>query len=296
MTAMAGPPRGAMRNRVPRKTNHIARCAAAERAALGPATHSSSIARLAVSFRSTQRVDAQGSSFYSQARAGERAMSLIRGILRHLVQWFVAGVLALLPLIITVAVVVWVAEYVKAIFGRNTMFGQVMRGFGLQFVSNETIAFLIGVLLVLGVIFLVGMGAETGIRKFLHRLVDATLQRIPLVGSIYGTSKQVVAMLDRKDTDALKAMQVVLCYFGQQRGAGFLALLVSPERYRLGSQDFQIVMIPTAPVPIGGALLMVPADVIQPTEVSVEGLMSIYVSMGITAGQFLKVVEQPATA
>jgi len=36
---------------------------------------------------------------------------------------------------------------------------------------------------------------------------------------------------------------------------------------------------------------MVPADVIQPTDVSVEGLMSIYVSMGITAGQFLKTAE-----
>jgi len=223
-------------------------------------------------------------------------MAYVRGILKRLVQWFVAGVLALLPLIITVAVVAWVGEYVKAIFGPNTMFGQVMRRFGLTFVSNDTIAFLIGVLLVLGVIFLVGVGAETGVRKFLHRLVDATLQRIPLVGSIYGTSKQVVAMLDRKDADALKGMQVVLCYFGQQGGAGFLALLVSPERYRLANRDFQIVIIPTAPVPIGGALLMVPADVIQPTDVSVEGLMSIYVSMGITAGQFLKVADTPRTA
>jgi uncharacterized membrane protein len=223
-------------------------------------------------------------------------MSLIRAILKRLIQWFLAGVLVLLPLIITVGVVVWVAEYVKAIFGPNTMFGQVMRQFGLHFASNETIAFLIGLLLVLGVIFLVGVAAESGARKFLHRLVDATLRRIPLVGSIYGTSKQVVAMLDQNDAEALKGMQVVLCYFGQQGGAGFLALLVSPERYRLASRDFQIVIIPTAPVPIGGALLMVPADVIQPTDVSVEGLMSIYVSMGITAGQFLKVAQQPANA
>lgn len=223
-------------------------------------------------------------------------MSLFHGIFRRLVQWFVAGVLALLPLIITVAVVAWVAEYVKMIFGPNTMFGLAMRRFGLQFVTNETVAFLIGLLLVLGVIFLVGVGVESGARTFLQRMFDAILRRIPLVGSIYGTSKQVVAMLDQKDSDALKGMQVVLCYFGQQGGAGFLALLVSPERFRLANRDFQIVIIPTAPVPIGGALLMVPADVIQPTDVSVEGLMSIYVSMGITAGQFLQVAPQPQSA
>src|SRR5262245_14383229 len=133
-------------------------------------------------------------------------MSHVRQILKRLIQWFVAGVLALLPLIITVGVIVWVGQYVKAIFGPDTMFGQVMRRFGLHFVSNDTIAFLIGVLLVLGVIFLVGVAAETRLRKFLHRLLDATLERIPLVGSIYGTSKQVVAMLDRKDTEALKGM------------------------------------------------------------------------------------------
>jgi len=152
------------------------------------------------------------------------------------------------------------------------------------------------VLLVVGVIFLVGLGAESGIRRFVHRLVDATLQRIPLIGSIYGTSKQVVGMLDRKDADALKGMQVVLCYFGQQGGAGFLALLVSPERYHLANRDFQIVIIPTAPVPIGGALLMVPADVVKPIDISVEALMSIYVSMGITAGQFLNVGKPLATS
>src|SRR5262245_12893549 len=227
---------------------------------------------------------------------GECPMLLVRTILKRLIKWFVTGVLALLPLIITVAVVIWVAEYFKAIFGPNTMFGLALRQFGLQFVSNETVAFLIGLLLVLGVIFLVGVGAETGIRKFLHRMVEAILQRIPLVGSIYGTSKQVVAMLDQKDADAIKGMQVVLCYFGQQGGAGFLALLVSPERYRLANRDFQIVIIPTAPVPIGGALLMVPTDVIQPIDISVEGLMSIYVSMGITAGQFLKGDKEPQPA
>jgi uncharacterized membrane protein len=85
----------------------------------------------------------------------------------------------------------------------------------------------------------------------------------------------------------MKGMQVVFCYFGKEAGAGLLALLVSPERYRINSRDYQIVIVPTAPVPIGGGLLFVPAEVVQPTDLSVEGLMSIYVSMGITASQFL---------
>jgi uncharacterized membrane protein len=85
----------------------------------------------------------------------------------------------------------------------------------------------------------------------------------------------------------VKGMRVVFCYFGKETGAGFLALLVSPERYRINSRDYQIVIVPTAPVPVGGGLLFVPAEVVQPTDLSVEGLMSIYVSMGVTASQFL---------
>ena len=38
---------------------------------------------------------------------------------------------------------------------------------------------------------------------------------------------------------------------------------------------------------VGGGLLFVPAEVVQPTELNVDGLMSIYVSMGVTAAQYL---------
>jgi uncharacterized membrane protein len=62
---------------------------------------------------------------------------------------------------------------------------------------------------------------------------------------------------------------------------------VSPERFRINGRDYHIIIVPTAPVPIGGGLLFVSAEAVQPTDLSVEGLMSIYVSMGITASQFL---------
>jgi uncharacterized membrane protein len=214
-------------------------------------------------------------------------MTLVRGVCRRLSRWFLAGLIAVLPLFITLAIITWVAGYVQQLFGPSTPFGQALRKFGLQFVSNDVGAFMIGLVLVLGLIFLIGVAVESGARTFLQRITDAVLHRIPVVGSIYGTSKQVVALFEQKDTAALKGMQVVMCYFGDQAGAGFLGLLVSPEQFRINDRDYQIVIVPTAPVPIGGALIFVPANVVERTTISVEGLMSIYVSMGITAGQFL---------
>jgi len=54
------------------------------------------------------------------------------------------------------------------------------------------------------------------------------------------------------------------------------------------------VVIPTAPMPIGGGLLFVPLEMLRPADVSVEALMSIYVSMGMTAPQFLQTVPPHA--
>jgi len=66
-----------------------------------------------------------------------------------------------------------------------------------------------------------------------------------------------------------------------------MAASEAAHRFRVGDRDYQIVIVPTAPVPFGGGLLFVPAEVVHPLELSVEGLISIYVSMGVTAGQFL---------
>ncbi|MHB8866582.1 MAG: DUF502 domain-containing protein, partial [Pirellulaceae bacterium] len=98
----------------------------------------------------------------------------------------------------------------------------------------------------------------------------------------------LVSMLDRQDPADLKGMSVVYCIFGGEKGAGFLALLVSPQTYLVGGRDCKIVIIPTAPVPFGGALLFVPSDCVLKADMSVDGLMSIYVSMGVTAPQFMK--------
>ncbi len=45
--------------------------------------------------------------------------------------------------------------------------------------------------------------------------------------------------------------------------------------------------MPSVPLPMSGGLLFVPTDSVRPADISVESLMSIYVSMGTNAPQFL---------
>ncbi len=206
---------------------------------------------------------------------------------------FVAGILAILPLVITVAVVTWVGGFVSQFLGPGTVVGRALRGVGLHFATNDMAAYAVGAALVVAMIFLVGAFVQAGAKNLIQRLFDVILQRIPIIGSVYGTSKQLVGIVDKSGDANLKGMRAVFCFFGGASGAGVLALLVSPERFRLNGRDYHIVIVPTAPVPVGGGLLFVPADTVQPADVSVEGLMSMYVSMGVTAPQFLPQAVSP---
>ena len=74
---------------------------------------------------------------------------------------------------------------------------------------------------------------------------------------------------------------------GKEPGTAVLAFLVSPDKFRIGETDYHIVIIPTAPVPFGGAMVFVPVHNIRPADMSVDGLMSIYLSMGVSAKQHI---------
>ena len=214
--------------------------------------------------------------------------TVLKALSRRDVACFLAGVFATLPLVITVAVVIWVAGFVGRVIGPETYLGSWLAWLGMEYASNAKLAYPIGWAIVLGVVFVVGILVEVGAKRILSRLVEAFVQWIPIVGGIYGTSKQIVGMLDKKDEADLKGMSVVFCVFGQQAGCGLLALLVSPQKFEINGRDYMIVVVPTAPVPVGGGLIFVPADSVVDADMSVDGLMSIYVSMGVTAPEFIK--------
>jgi uncharacterized membrane protein len=196
-------------------------------------------------------------------------------------------VFAVLPLVITVAVVIWVAGMASTLLGPDALLGGLLQRLGFQFASNTTTAYIVGWIVVLGVIFLLGVLVEIGARRIIAGRIDALAKRVPVFGGLYGTARQLVGMMDRKESTDLKGMSVVFCIFGRETGAAFLALLPTPERFRVGKVDYHAVIIPSAPVPFGGSLIFVPAESVQPADLSVDAFMSIYVSMGVTGPQFL---------
>lgn len=212
---------------------------------------------------------------------------------KWIVRCFLAGLLAILPLAVTGAVVIWCAALVRQFIGPDTAFGRVLRRLGIHLVgpNAETAAYAVGWLIVVLTILALGAVLELGIKKVFNQLLERMMQRIPLVSSIYSTSKQMIDMLGTEspagDTKAM--MSPVLCSFGDGATPAVLALLASPDRYVVQDREYRMILIPTAPVPFGGALLMMPSEHVHALDMSVDGLVSIYASMGITGPRFLPV-------
>jgi uncharacterized membrane protein len=80
-------------------------------------------------------------------------------------------------------------------------------------------------------------------------------------------------------------MSPVWCFFGGDGGAAVLGLLPMPKPILVAGEPYHVILVPSAPVPVGGALIYVPAAWVKPANVGVETLMSIYVSMGVTSPQ-----------
>lgn len=212
---------------------------------------------------------------------------VIKGVWGKGAACFLAGLFAILPLAVTVAIAVWIAGFIEGMIGPGTFLGRQLQSLGMQVVSNSALAYAVGWVIVLAAIFGLGISLQFGTARLLNKLVDPVLRRIPLAGNVYSTAVQVVGMLDRSDAADLKGMSVVYCAFGKEHGTGLLALMPSPDRYRLADRDYHVVYVPTSPLPMTGGLLFVPVDCVRPLDMKVDELMSIYLSMGVTGPQFL---------
>ncbi|MGE8504112.1 DUF502 domain-containing protein [Pseudomonas berkeleyensis] len=206
---------------------------------------------------------------------------MIRSSLKSIVATWLTGLLSLLPLALTLALLAWIFSLLNRLVGPSTLIGQLFAALGQPFSSNSYLAYLLGSLVLLASLYPLGLAVQLGLRRPLSWLFDRTLRRTPLIGNFYNLADRFVGLLDRSKNPDITTMAPVWCFFGGD-GVAVLALRPSSETVELEGRPYCAVLVPTAPIPIGGGLLYVPQEWIRPAEMGVDQLTSIYVSMGLT--------------
>ena len=202
----------------------------------------------------------------------------------RLVGAFLTGLAFLAPLLLTAIVLSWVAAQIVAFVGPDSFVGHILSAGGRLFVDDPEgghISFAIGWALVIGFITALGLLVRDRAKKVLEDWVDGAVGRIPLLGNVYRPVAQLVRSVSGQKAEEMSAMAVCRVEFGG--GVDTIAFLASPDPIEVEGVPSLLVLIPTAPVPIGGALLLVAATKVHVlADMKFDDIARLYLTMGMT--------------
>jgi uncharacterized membrane protein len=201
---------------------------------------------------------------------------------------FITGLVILLPLVITIAVVTFLVNFLtKPFMGVvSTIFTKLnIINHGFLFLSPEQLLSYGSKLIILVFIFLftvaLGIIARWFLINTLFRLGDKILHRIPIVNTVYKTTQDIIKTLFVSDKNTFK--QVVMVPF--PRADVFVIGLIARDSPKICSQaagnDLVSVFVPTTPNPTTGFLLMFKHSDLILIDMKPEDAIKYIVSCGV---------------
>lgn len=182
----------------------------------------------------------------------------MQSIRLHVSRCLVAGIVALLPLGGVIFTVVYMEYYVAQLWPKE----YVYYFFGL------------GLVVAVAAIYVIGLLVSSIFGRWLWNLVDRLLDRLPLLGNLYQTLKQIIG-------------------YGEGPNAIFRRVVLIPSRdldgdeiglvtreATEGAEKKLTVFVPSAPTPTSGRLVLIEAAKVRPIDMSVSDALKTLVSMG----------------
>ncbi len=216
-------------------------------------------------------------------------------------KYFITGLVILLPLALTLAIVVFIFNLltvpflgiVKAIFDHYHLLDAGFLLLNANQIQNLVAKFLILISLFFIVIGL-GFIARWFFFKTLLKFAEYVVKRIPLVSSIYRTCQEVIKTLFTSKTKSFK--QVVLVRFPHLHtySIGLITRDEIPSLAHTSHADAVAVFVPTTPNPTSGFLVMFkPADLIY-LDMKVEDAFKYIISCGVISPHFNAISKDEA--
>lgn len=216
-------------------------------------------------------------------------------------RFFLRGLSALLPTIITLWLLIWIWSFLWQNLGRHMISAIVWVWNAL--VERELMPFrpavytrwfwwnampewlvqLIGVAMAVSLIYLVGLLVGNLIGRTIWRLAEMAVMRIPLVRAVYPAVKQVTDFVLAERNAQFAASQVVAV---QPHAGGIwsVGLVTGPGVPALSDAvggEMVTVFIPSSPTAFSGYVVVVPRQSVVELPLKVEEAMRLLVSGGV---------------
>lgn len=214
-----------------------------------------------------------------------------REVRQDLRQTMLSGLALTVPFFVTILILVWMVNVVSNVLNPLVTF---LGGLGpLGGVGTVTVQ-LIALGLIVGVVLVVGVAAQHGPSSSLARRVEAVMEDIPGVGSIYTSVDRMSEVLLEGDTESFREVKLVEFPREGNFVLAFLTADAPPEiEAAAGHPDMLTVFVPLAPNPVmGGHLVNLPRDRIHHVDLTVEEGMQAIMTTGMAIDERTR---EPAT-
>lgn len=195
-------------------------------------------------------------------------------MLKHFRRYFITGLLVLLPLLISVKLLIWGFNIVNGLVGGDFISRYLFVKFQIKLPGA-------GLVILILLILLTGLIAQNYIGKRLIHLGELILRKIPILSSIYGTTKQITEGFVKTDKTAFR--KTILVEY-PRRGVyrlGFLIGVAPAETSLKVGCPLVSVFIPTVPNPTTGFLVFVPEEQVITLDLTIEDGFKLILSAGV---------------
>ena len=207
----------------------------------------------------------------------------------------IAGVLTVLPIL----VVIWIVSFLLALLSSAgaPVVGAITDSIDAQYpamtpiLTNGLFRGAVAVFIVLLLLYLVGAVASRMIGIKVINFVEALINRIPLIHTIYRAAKQLVGVMHQQPGGAAR---VVLVDFPHQ-GVKAIGLVMRTFRDQHTNEEVAAVYVPTAPNPTSGYLQLVPVKNLVHSDMSIDQAMTMIVSGGAVAPERMSLHAAPGS-
>ncbi|MDP6722978.1 MAG: DUF502 domain-containing protein, partial [Pirellulaceae bacterium] len=133
----------------------------------------------------------------------------------------------------------------------------------------------LGILAACALVYLLGLITTTFFGRLIWNQIDGLMHRLPALGRMYGTLKQILGYGEGKDAIFHSVVMVPsIGVTGEEMG-----LITNACTSDAGVEQL-IVFVPGAPTPTTGRLIVVDRDKIRPVAISVHDALKALVSVG----------------
>ncbi|GAB3668798.1 DUF502 domain-containing protein [Ramlibacter alkalitolerans] len=196
-------------------------------------------------------------------------------------KWLLAGLLVMVPVAVTVAVLRWVIDtldqtllILPADWRPEQVLGMRIPG--------------LGVVLTLAILLLVGAIASNFVGKKLVNFGDRVVARIPVVRGIYSSVKQVSDTLFSESGNAFRTAVLVQWPRADVWTIAFVTGTPGGDvTTYLRGDEYVSVYVPTTPNPTGGYFVMLRKSDCIELKMSVDEALKYVVSMGVVSPRII---------